>query len=258
MSEATYDDYREGQYAAGSGYEGPPVPFGGYFPPEFAFPVGQIGVQAPIGIPAPPIFPTVRIVPRPAETGDSASEASGDSALPEADEVIDPELRPVWTVYEGGGPEVAPRTRETDWDWVYEQWVILNAPEAPEVDVPFHDNIDWGTIAGNVIGGIFDPFGAGAAVQTAFAPPGVVPSMTTVPQMGGPITAGAVMPAANGCPPYGPKYAKICLATNVITPLRRRRRRRLLTSSDIKDLAALKAIVGGAALQGAVVQAIRR
>jgi len=43
-----------------------------------------------------------------------------------------------------------------------------------------------------------------------------------------------------------------------ITPLRRRRRRRLLTSSDIKDLAALKAIVGGAALQGAVVQAIRR
>lgn len=61
-----------------------------------------------------------------------------------------------------------------------------------------------------------------------------------------------------GCPPYGPKYAKICLATNEITPLRRRRRRRLLTSSDIKDLAALKAIVGGAALQGAVVQAIRR
>ena len=61
-----------------------------------------------------------------------------------------------------------------------------------------------------------------------------------------------------GCPPVGPKYAKICLATNEITPLRRRRRRRLLTSSDIKDLAALKAIVGGAALQGAVVQAIRR
>ncbi len=62
----------------------------------------------------------------------------------------------------------------------------------------------------------------------------------------------------NGCPPVGPKYAKICLATRQITPLRRRRRRRLLTSSDIKDLAALKAIVGGAALQGAVVQAIRR
>lgn len=65
-------------------------------------------------------------------------------------------------------------------------------------------------------------------------------------------------PTGGGCPPYGPKYAKICLATKEITPLRRRRRRRLLTSSDIKDLAALKAIVGGAALQGAVVQAIRR
>ncbi len=63
------------------------------------------------------------------------------------------------------------------------------------------------------------------------------------------------MPA---CGPTGPKYAKICLATGDITPLRRRRRRRLLTSSDIKDLSALKSITGGAALQAAVVQAVRR
>jgi len=61
-----------------------------------------------------------------------------------------------------------------------------------------------------------------------------------------------------GCPPVGPKYVKVCVATGVASPLRRRRRRRLLTSSDIKDLSALKSIVGGAALQGAVVQAVRR
>jgi len=65
-------------------------------------------------------------------------------------------------------------------------------------------------------------------------------------------------PTGTYAPGCGPKFAKINLATKEITPLRRRRRRRLLTSSDIKDLAALKAIVGGAALQGAVVQAIRR
>lgn len=67
-----------------------------------------------------------------------------------------------------------------------------------------------------------------------------------------------MVPTAGVTPGCGPKFAKINLATREITPLRRRRRRRLLTSSDIKDLAALKAIVGGAALQGAVVQAIRR
>jgi len=124
--------------------------------------------------------------------------------------------------------------------------------------VPFHDNIDWGNVAGSIIGGIFDPFGAGAAVQTAFAPQQIVGGLQTVPQMGGPPGVQAMTPTGAGCPPVGPKYAKICLATREITPLRRRRRRRLLTSSDIKDLAALKAIVGGAALQGAVVQAIRR
>lgn len=194
------------------------------------------------------------------------SEAPGDSATPGTASlpatVVDPELGPQTTVFEQqGAPYVAPRTRETDWDWVYDRYVVLNAPQAPEIDVPFHDNIDWGTIAGNVIGGIFDPFGAGAATTAFFNPPNVVASAMAGPPVGPApmgITGVTNMQTGAGCPPLGPKYAKICLATREITPLRRRRRRRLLTSSDIKDLAALKAIVGGAALQGAVVQAIRR
>jgi len=190
-----------------------------------------------------------------ADTGDP--EAPGAEALPPI--VVDPEQGTQTTVFEGAAPPyVAVRTRETDWDWVYDRYVVLNAPEAPETDVPFHSGIDWGTVAATVVGGLFDPFGAGAAVQTAFSPPGVVASAQTVPMMGGPPGVQAMTPTGAGCPPLGPKYAKICLATREITPLRRRRRRRLLTSSDIKDLAALKAIVGGAALQGAVVQAIRR
>jgi len=62
----------------------------------------------------------------------------------------------------------------------------------------------------------------------------------------------------SACPSPGPRYAKICLATNVISPLRRRRRKRLFTAGDLRDIASLKAIVGGgAALNAAVVKAIR-
>lgn len=190
-----------------------------------------------------------------------SSDAAGDSATPGTEAVqpivVDPEEGPQTTVFES--PYWAERTRETDWDYVYDQYVILNAPERSDavIEVP-EVAIDWGEIAGSIIGGIFDPFGAGAATTSYFNPPGVVPSAQAVPNLGGPaagITGGAAMA---GCPPTGPKYGKICLATGEITPLRRRRRRRLLTSSDIKDLSALKSIVGGAALQGAVVQAVRR
>lgn len=193
----------------------------------------------------------------------AAGDVYGDSATPGTDAlppiVVDPEQGTQETVFEGA--PTATRTRPTDWDWVYEQYVILNAPVVQEEDVPFHGAIDWGEIAGTVVGGLLDPFGAGAATTAYFNPPGVVPSAMAAPQMGGPVTGitGVTgMPANGACPPTGPKYAKICLATGQITPLRRRRRRRLLTSSDIKDLSALKSIVGGAALQGAVVQAVRR
>jgi len=214
---------------------------------------------APIA--APEIFPSVYVLPSPADARDSDSATPGDQeiSVPSPADVVDPAVGQTTTVYEDAPGGIYETDRApTDWDAVYEQYVILNAPEA---DVPFHSDIDWGTIAGNVIGGIFDPFGAGAATTSYFNPQPIVGGMQTVPQMGGPPGVQAMTPmtpTGAGCPPLGPKYAKICLATREITPLRRRRRRRLLTSSDIKDLAALKAIVGGAALQGAVVQAIRR
>jgi len=248
--------YLRGEFV--TGYEfGSPFP-GGFYPD---ISMGFVGRFPQTFFELPPLGTG----PGTAETGDSADEVAGDSALP------DPEEFP--SVYESAGspPVLVPsgiyetNRAPTDWDRVYDEYVILNAPEVEEVPV-HHTVIDWGVdVAASVLGGILDPVGIGEAVRTAYAPSWLTtPGVTGIPSLGQqtslaaptPITAGATM--EHGCPPYGPKYAKICLATNVITPLRRRRRRRLLTSSDIKDLSALKSIVGGAALQAAVVQAIRR
>jgi len=211
---------------------------------------------------APPIFPTVRVLPSGSANEDSATP--GIDALPSS--VVDPEQNTQTTVYEDVPGGIYETTRApTDWDAVYDAYVILN-PEVEE-DVPFHEGIiDWGVeILGGVAGGILDPVGIGQAITTAYSPSWLTqPTGTTVtgvPSLGQqtsltPVPVGATSMAA--CPPTGPKYGKICLATGVVTPLRRRRRRRLLTSSDIKDLSALKSIVGGAALQAAVTQAVRR
>jgi len=225
-----------------------------YVSPGTPFSVGALYrevVEPSIVVSPPAILPSVRI-DEPG-TGGEDSATPGPEALPPF--VVDPELGTEITVFEAPEGIYQTNRAETDWDAVYEQWVILNPP--PEEDV-LHESIDWGAAVGTILGGILDPFGVGQYARTALAGPvqaqpvvqPAVPRGVTMM----PTTTGA----GGGCPPLGPKYAKICLATNEITPLRRRRRRRLLTSSDIKDLAALKAIVGGAALQGAVVQAIRR
>jgi len=218
-----------------------------------------------------PVLPQAFFELPPVLYGPAAQETdTGDSATPEPEalppSVVDPEQGTQTTVFESVPGGIYETTRApTDWDRVYDEYVILNPTNVPttgpEIDVPFHDSIDWGEVAGGILGGVLDPFGVGAAARAAFAPPTTV---TGIPSLGQqtslaaptPLTAGAVM--EHGCPPYGPKYGKICLATGVVTPLRRRRRRRLLTSSDIKDLSALKSIVGGAALQAAVTQAVRR
>lgn len=228
--------------SGGGGYRAP-ISVGS--PGGVARPVPTVPQRAPL--------PPVRLQPPAAATGDRDSATPGDSEVSDEEtEVIDPFFRPLYTVYEGAPGGIYETNRaETDWDVVYEQYVELNKPEAEVA-------IDWGELVGSVIGGIWDPFGAGAATTAAFAPPGVVASATAGIPTGVPVTGITGGAAMAGCPPVGPKYGKICLATGVVTPLRRRRRRRLLTSSDIKDLSALKSIVGGAALQGAVVQAVRR
>ena len=248
--------YLRGEFVTGFEF-GSPFP-GGYYPD---ISMGFVGRWPQTFFELPPLGTGSGT----AETGDSADEVAGDSALP------DPEEFP--SVYESAGylPARVPggiyetNRAPTDWDRVYDEYVILNPRE--EEDVPFHEGvIDWGVdVLAGVAGGILDPAGIGAAIQTAYAPSWLTtPGVTGIPSLGQqttlatptPITAGATM--EHGCPPYGPKYGKICLATGVVTPLRRRRRRRLLTSSDIKDLSALKSIVGGAALQAAVTQAVRR
>lgn len=67
------------------------------------------------------------------------------------------------------------------------------------------------------------------------------------------------MATAPGCPPPGARYLRYNCQTGEYSKIPRRRRRRLLTSGDLKDLAALKSIVGGGdKMNGAVVAAIRR
>lgn len=233
------------------------VDWGAYVAPGNPFTVGRLYnpiVEPPRPRAAPPIFPTVRVLGDTPGTAEEDSSTPGPETLPPV--VVDPEQGQQTTVFEDVPGGIYETNRApTDWDAVYEQYVILNAPEQ---DVAFHGSIDWGEAVGTILGGVLDPFGIGNVARQALAGPTTV---TGVPSLGQQVAlqpAVRTVMAGNGCPPLGPKYAKICLATNEITPLRRRRRRRLLTSSDIKDLAALKAIVGGAALQGAVVQAIRR
>lgn len=234
------------------------VGYGAYVSPRNPFTVGELysRVREPARFtPASQVLPEVRLQSASAAAGDSALPTTGDQEV-QAEEVIEPERDPTRTVFEDAPGGIYETNRaETDWDEVYRQYVILNTPDWREEE---EVAIDWGEIAGSVIGGILDPFGAGAATTSYFQPRGVA-NIAQVPQSIAPAAGAVTMAAANGgCPPTGPKYGKICLATGVVTPLRRRRRRRLLTSSDIKDLSALKSIVGGAALQGAVVQAVRR
>ncbi len=243
--------YLRGDFVTGFEF-GTPFP-GGYYPD---ISLGFLPVLPQAFFELPPVL----YGPSTGQEVDSDSAAPGPEALPPF--VVDPERGVQTTVFEGAPGGIYETNRApTDWDAVYDQYVILNPPPVQEDDVPFHDSIDWGEVAGTIVGGILDPFGAGQATTAFFNPPNVVASAQAVPNLGAPvtgITGGIPMAANGGCPPTGPKYAKICLATNVITPLRRRRRRRLLTSSDIKDLSALKSIVGGAALQAAVTQAVRR
>lgn len=251
---------------------------------------GAFGSMSPLGnfyseveeparfAPSRPILPAI-LLPTPVATvGDSIPATIGpEEVSPEA--VIDPEFRPAETVYEdapGGIYDV--EREETDWAEFYRRYVVLNPPAeaAPVYQIPATipkpepepvviaelpvevapvvipevisipeileeepvAQIDWGQVAGQFVGGVLDPFGAGAATTSFFAP--------SQPAVGAP--GGSV-----------PAKVTVDTRTGQVTVCRRRRRRRLLTSSDLADIAALKAIIGGgAALNSAVVKAVRR
>lgn len=130
----------------------------------------------------------------------------------------------------------------------------------------------------DTIGDIFTtsaPEYASGWIQSQFQPTAVVqsfpPPLTTPGFPSGPGAAPyaaqqlkqQVMPVQDqqlcAVPAAQPRYLRYNCQTGQFSKVPRRRRRRLLTSSDLKDLAALKAIVGGGAkMDGAIVQAIRR
>lgn len=207
--------------------------------------------EPPLALAPPPIFPTVVVQPSVEPTRVFVPETAGAEVLevpedPEDDPFENPVPGPVFEPQN----EWYRRTPPTDWGRVYDQYVVLNEPEDEPVAV------EWGTLAGNVIG-------SWAAQQFAPSLAQSVPNVggigNTVNMPAAPAAAVATMAAnCSTCPGGSPRYAKICLATNEITPLRRRRRRRLLTAGDLNDIAALKAIVGGgAALNAAVVKAMK-
>lgn len=217
------------QVWAGSNYL--PVGLDAYSSTDFAAQLTGTGV--------PEISPTVTWT----EEGVLLAEDPADEAVVSEEMVFEPQN------------EWYRDTKPTDWERVYDEYVVLNPPEE-EIEVA----IDWGTLIGGV---------ANQYVATRYAPPsglaaqpvdvsGFGNTVNVQPPVAAPRSAVMQSGSCSTCPPGSPRYAKICLATNEITPLRRRRRRRLLTAGDLSDIASLKAIVGGgAALNAAVVKAMK-
>jgi len=162
-------------------------------------------------------FPTGGVSPLPLPTADpSPVRIPADVAVLER--VPQAPYLPAENVWEN--------TADTDWDKVYDEYVVLNQPVIAEAPV------DWGDIIGTALG----------SVATSLVSP--------QPQLFG--GAGATASTV-------PAKVTVDTRTGQVTPCRRRRRRRLLTDSDLADLSALKTIVGGGqAMNFAVQKAVRR
>ncbi len=112
--------------------------------------------------------------------------------------------------------------------------------------------VDWGDIAGQVIGGL-----VGDYMNLPGTPP--------ISEFGGPM--GPIQPGPTGVSggaqlqveSQSCRYVTLDTHTGKVGKCRRRRRRRLLTPTDISDLAALVAIAGkGAGMNLAIAKAVRR
>lgn len=194
---------------------------------------------------APEIFPTVVIQPGTNAARIFDQEDSSDGTVVYGEGVINPEAAVSSTVFESYPvpqeiayiPEyrIPPRS-VLDPIPVFVDTGVNTEPVSAGVA------IDWGDIAGGIIGGIWGDSGTSSAgysgpsqIYPTYQPP--APGMRTTP----------------------PAKVTVDTRTGAVTTCRRRRRRRLLTSSDLADLASLKAIVGGgAAMNAAVVKAVRR
>jgi len=165
--------------------------------------------------------------------------------------VIDPTFDPYVTVGEtSSGDPVAVESEEpvAFWDTVGD---IFTTTLPGAIDAYGTGQGWWGTAPPT--GGT--PFaGSGPGYQAYIGQP-----LATPAQVAAPVTGAAPMQDPGQCPPPGARYLRYNCQTGQLSKIPRRRRRRLLTSSDLKDLAALKAIVGGGAkMDGAIVAAVRR
>lgn len=108
---------------------------------------------------------------------------------------------------------------------------------------PGGDDMDLGTLAIDLLkqagsAYIQKEFGTGAGMQYGVDMPSFLPNIDLgVP---GP---GVFTPSAPACGGASPVYKKVCGQYKWVTP-KRRRRKRLATQGDLKDLAALKGILG--------------
>ncbi len=136
------------------------------------------------------------------------------------------------------------------WDPLPEDAYDPPPPDTGVGEAPLYDEYegdvgvahDWMHTARTIAEGYFAP----TTQPLALAPASV------------PVGGGTAVPYTGSCPPRKTRTLTIDCATGQEIKRTRRRRRRLLTSSDINDLAALKAIVGGGqAMNLAVARAVR-
>jgi len=135
----------------------------------------------------------------------------------------------------------------------------------------------WGDIADTVggwIGDVATGYIESGAIwqptpsQPSYATPQPVPYPTSwsgADWLGTPATAqptgGSAVPQMDpgNCPPPNARYLRYNCQTGALSKIPRKRRKKLFSASDLKDIAALKTLIGGgAALNGVVVAAIRR
>ncbi len=238
-----YGDYQREQYE--SSFDA--IPMGWWNDPWFSNPFPMGGSIYPVlrerSDPTPATVPDVRVQPSRPEAVPSSTAVAGVETLP-ASVVIDPDFRPQATVFEDAPGGIYETNRApTDWDRVYDEYVILNAPVVAQAPQEVEEVIDWGKVAGTIVGGYLDPFGAGQATTDFFgmaAPGGVIPGPVS---RAGP--AGRV-PAVK----IDPRTGKIVC--------RRRRRRRLLTDGDFNDLMRISTLPNKDIVKIALAKAVGR
>ncbi len=220
-------------FATDWGRSSPAIPFR---PLDYLRVVDYEERGAPRAIAPPPIFPTVVVRPTVEPDRILIPEDIGDETV-----VFEEKDSTVF------GPPTFPEPQPA---YVPER-VVVHPPREPSILDPIPDfepyveddvAIDWGDLAVGVLD----------------VAAGVYSGKTQRDYVSGLFGGGSTVPAS----PVGvttPRTVTVDTVTGKVTPCRRRRRRRLLTSSDLSDLAALKAIVGGgAAMNAAVVKAVRR